>query len=379
MKKSKLILLSLFSVLFFSCVDKQPNELNPDSTEFTIRKFGLNYSAKSAKTTIEDITVKRTNHENNNKLIEVSSNLINLNPNINYFAIGEFYSNDSKLIAYEVYYFENDLMHSFFKIDNNGNYNEVFNKKDKGINIANIEFILTYYLEEYNSIKFHLNINNSFDFEKTSGYTDMEMFKTVKLFNISNNNKLTNRESINYEIVNNMGSGVCAGCYTTLVYGTCNEWLECRSDRICKVSEISNDNRFKSSFPLVDLMDNKENYYKLRDDFLNSSRTGKKFISYYYSLSTYININLLNFSDYSLIVSLLPDIDDAVNKILNGGEDEIIIDNEFKNKILSLISNLKSKSNDTYYQLILEDLKAEINNLSLKTKNAFKEELQPFE
>lgn len=361
--------LCFFTIFIYNCSNKQPVKLSKEPIEFNVRKFGSNYSSKSQKSNIEEIKVTRTNYGNKNKLVSVTSSLINLNPNLDYFAIGEFYSNDSKLIAYEVYYFDNEFMHSFFKIDDNDNFKEVFKLRDKGVNIANIEFLLTYYLEDYSSLEFNLNINDSFDFEKTSGYTEMEMFKTTKFFNISNNkNKSNNKEVINYKVIDEIGAGVCAGCYATLVFGSCNESFTCKSKGICGATEISTDEKFNTNFPTVDILKNIKNYYELRDDFLYHSQTGKKFINYYYSLSTNLDISKLNISDFSLIISLLPDIDKAIENILDEKKDNIIIDDDLKNKVLNLINRLGNKSTDLYSHLILNDMKEEIVNLSFKKK-----------
>lgn len=383
MKKNKILLsIALFTCFLFSnCANtsKENGSLNTETLGFSVRKFGTDYSSKSEKPSVNEINALGKLYPNDNELLKNISNSIDLDVNMEYLAIGEFYSEDSELIAYEIYYFDDYLMHSLFKISESGSFNKIFELKDNGkMNIANIEFILTYELKEYSISKYILNVNNSFELEKTSGSSEMELYKTAKLFQLDKNENKSNK-SVNYELVDEMSAGVCAGCYATLVWGNCSAFGGCNSG--CKAQTMTNSSQFKTAFPGVDLLDNKKEYYELRDNVLYTSEVGKKFINYYYSISSYINVSDLSISDMSLIVSMLPNIDNAVNKVLHESKNrnEVIIDEDLKNKALSLISRLKSKTTNFSYNLILQDLESDINKLSLKSKSTFEQELRPIE
>ncbi|MDC9721240.1 MAG: hypothetical protein PSN34_00520 [Urechidicola sp.] len=81
-------------------------------------------------------------------------------------------------------------------------------------------------------------------------------------------------------------------------------------------------------------------------------------------------------NDISDIFSIIPSVDIALDKLLNGTDpNAIIVDVSLKNEIITLLNNVKSKSNNIDFQFILNDIIAEINTISGKTKNEIINEL----
>ncbi|NQY00626.1 MAG: hypothetical protein HRT70_05780 [Flavobacteriaceae bacterium] len=221
-----------------------------------------------------------------------------------------------------------------------------------------------------------LHLNDSFDLSTIHGNSGMEIFKISKLFYLDEKSNKNVSEKINFELVDEIGSGICNVACSYSSSGSCNySTMLCgSSDGICKLSEINNDSRFNMNFPTINLLSYFDSYYELKYNFLDITEVGKKFINYYYSISEFVDINDLTISDFGSLVDILPDLNIAVDKI-NSNEDGVVITEVLRSKASGLIEILKQKSNDSNYQKILDDLSSEISLLSGKTKTEMTNEM----
>ena len=122
----------------------------------------------------------------------------------------------------------------------------------------------------------------------------------------------------------------------------------------------------------INLLKNKDsnNLYYFRDNFLKESIIGDKYVKYYYAFSQHIDIDL---SLSMKAFTLMPKVSTLINKIRSNdtNPNEILIDEEFKNEVLSLINDSKTLSSKQITKSLIEDLKSDLSNLSGKTKSEF--------
>jgi len=99
-------------------------------------------------------------------------------------------------------------------------------------------------------------------------------------------------------------------------------------------------------------------HYSFRDNFLNDSDIGKKYIYYYNALSDFLLQE--DFFDFNLLnktIQTMPNVDEAIENILNNGENKILIDTEMLNSLIEICDIIQTKSNNESLNFIIEDLK----------------------
>jgi hypothetical protein len=119
----------------------------------------------------------------------------------------------------------------------------------------------------------------------------------------------------------------------------------------------------------VTYLDNNDLHYSFRDNFLNSSELGKKYIYYYNALSQFLISP--DFYDYELLsstISAMPKVDEALNKIFSGEATDIVIDSNIYLEVIELINIIESKSDNESFLFVLNDLRNDLNIIYGKTK-----------
>ncbi|TYQ00106.1 hypothetical protein C7447_101715 [Tenacibaculum adriaticum] len=375
------LLLLVTLVIIQSCKDNNEN-IQTDLIviqKFNLRKFSNDYSKGTYNNQFIDL-ISSTYSSQDLILKNISEKTI-VNSNNSIYAVIEYFNEDSSLIAYEVFYSNTGFRHLFYITSNTGStFDKVFDLKDNMVNFNNIEFLVHYFLDNLDGLFVKMHLNDSFEKSVVTQISEFEVFKTVKLFNLEEDSLQNDSLPVEFATKMKMASGscnpICSGGF-----GSCNTFsMSCggADPGGCRMASIAVDDAFQNNFPSVDLLSKFDNYYALRDNFLNTTVIGKKLISYYYSLSSSIDIKDFSISDYAKIVSMLPEINEAVDKINNNRRDIVINDN-LKNNFLEFIEILKTKSTSNSYQLILNDLKSEIINLSGKNEIELVDEMILYE
>ncbi|WP_395042716.1 hypothetical protein [Flavobacterium sp.] len=119
----------------------------------------------------------------------------------------------------------------------------------------------------------------------------------------------------------------------------------------------------------ADIIFNEQLYYDLRDNLMANYDIGEKYIDYYYALSAYVQKTDYNVVTLYKMISTLPELNTSLEKLMsNSNNNEVIITEQLKNDMLSIINDLKQVSNNSDYQTILNQLENDIILLSNKTK-----------
>jgi hypothetical protein len=108
--------------------------------------------------------------------------------------------------------------------------------------------------------------------------------------------------------------------------------------------------------------------HDFRDVFLSKYISGQKYISYYYSIGSYIRDDIPLSLCISTALFFLNHNSD-IEKLLNPNDhmNEILINTTFANDINNLISSYESLSSDSYYLQMFEELRTDVNHYQGKT------------
>ncbi len=378
MKNLKIIIpIIVFTLIIESCSEKGAiifNKESIDSSYLTLRKIKNSNYSESNSISFDNILLEKIDVYDNDLFYSEINNYIDLD-NIEVFS-SIIYFNSNEIIGYELFFIENNnLNHAFYKKVNNS-YELIFNLKDNKIKHINVEFVFNYYLSNYENISIKLFINYSFNYDiYFNQRSEFDIYKQHIIFDNTTINRNNNQQNLRI-----LAGGLCWGnCISEMDTGDCDFIHGCQG--VCYRTLIEDEIKNKNYFNKVTIQNNFTNnetlHYEFRD-FLNESIIGKKYIGYYSSFSSFIDVKNFSFEDFSQIVNLIPSIDNSISKLLdnNSNPSAILIDNTLKNSLITLLNNLKSKSNNNSYTAIINDVITDVNYFSGKSKNQILNEIQ---
>ena len=113
-------------------------------------------------------------------------------------------------------------------------------------------------------------------------------------------------------------------------------------------------------------------YYSFRDNFLYETTFGNAYVNYYWVLSSYIYENV-TLSLAIQTADVLIDFNEVIVRILNPSVygNTQLMSLQTKNKLLNLLNTFKSLNQDTYFQLMIDDVIDDVNTLWNLTINQF--------
>lgn len=243
-------------------------------------------------------------------------------------------------------------------------------KQDDRFNIASGE-ILT---RDFNYIGTVLNINNG-PIYWTCYTRESASRQRSKLRTLPMKFELT-KAGMNYSnvILSSEAAYSCAACNNTgpgcNPVGDCMTTVpdpgECTAEMVA--AQGSN---FNNNFT-VDL----DEIRAIRDNFMNSYAKTKKYIDYYYKIGrvagTYQTINPGTFQQHA---NVLTDVISSV-RILRGNSEIIVINNQQRDRFLSMINYYKNVSSNAEFQQILQSIERDVNSYSNITRSHFLIKLQ---
>ncbi len=119
----------------------------------------------------------------------------------------------------------------------------------------------------------------------------------------------------------------------------------------------------------ISYVPNNDLLYDIRDKFLDSSVRGKRYIEeYYYVSTTKKDYSALKFSTLTDIVSLMPSIESAFEKVNNNSYSGIIVDSKMSGFLTNILLDFKSLSSDSKYTSIVDNLLTDLKAVTNKDK-----------
>lgn len=112
--------------------------------------------------------------------------------------------------------------------------------------------------------------------------------------------------------------------------------------------------------------------YDFRDNYLDNFKIGKKYINYYYHLSKLID------DSPSLLLEIgknIPILVTAQNRIKENS-DEIIIDDNDSNNLITLLDIFASKTEDDFMLFMINDIKSDIDRFKNKNFSKIFDEIE---
>jgi hypothetical protein len=120
---------------------------------------------------------------------------------------------------------------------------------------------------------------------------------------------------------------------------------------------------------LLDFVPNNNILYDMRDKFLNLTIRGKRYIDeYYYVSSTKKDYSSLKTSTLLDIISLMPLIEVAYEKVTNVKYSGTIVDDKTSSLLTNVFTDFKSLSVDTKYLSIINNLQIDLKFVTNKDK-----------
>ena len=157
--------------------------------------------------------------------------------------------------------------------------------------------------------------------------------------------------------------GICRGCNSGVVRGTCTSEYNCRMySGSC--SSNSSKNALGSSY-LGYFDDNL--LYEIRDNVLGNSLIGEKYYAFYYYTSLPEITDQLSVNELVEIALALPIIYNSYNKIKNSAYQNLIFTSSEKNQILNVLNIYKNKNNNANFEKIINSVIDDVNYLDGKT------------
>lgn len=117
--------------------------------------------------------------------------------------------------------------------------------------------------------------------------------------------------------------------------------------------------------------------YYFRDSLMENYSILKKYINYYYKLS-YIGNTFNILKNYNLAdhVNMAYKVVNALRALKSSSHNPVIIDSSFQMLALSLIEDYRQASSNRNYQDMLDDITADLNHFSGKTRSQVLSEIQ---
>jgi hypothetical protein len=249
----------------------------------------------------------------------------------------------------------------------------IFSKKSEGImthqlyrrnNLGTMELDTKYNSDcDLTTIGDFSYIAGSFS-EKSSNIFLAGYYSTSYQLNKPNSPKVTNFSTVVFDNANFISS--VQGC-------PCGNEFECKDDLkscngLCLTLATNDIAKNKGARTSDMLSENKTRL--LRDNFMNKSSLGQKYVEYYYKLSDLnIRYNMIkpsNYLDYLTLGKNLTEILDLLSQ--NGNDKEVIIDKDLRNQTLELINKYRVISKNKELKSILDDIENDINLVYNKDK-----------
>lgn len=109
--------------------------------------------------------------------------------------------------------------------------------------------------------------------------------------------------------------------------------------------------------------------YNFRDNFLNKHSKSKVYIEYYYKVSYIIGgLSLINISNFDETLILTKKLYNIADRLQNGNDNEIIINEQMKDYLIAAIEDYKTKSDNIEFKQIMNKIKSDVNQFKNKTR-----------
>jgi hypothetical protein len=391
------ILLFCAVTLFFSSCDKNENavenEILSESAKIELKRtfYDSSINLISPDKTNVKFSVVPVNSVEINYLFNsiVKNEILKQDVKVGFINGFAIYHNDSgigaikkeDIFAFSIYDIKegNQIVHRFYTKEK-GTYILKKELTETFISTENQNFLIwKYYREKY--IKSGVVISRVFNVEDTDLSERRENTRNeFNLFRIrhkypSNSSSLQKNNDDQFVDIglndcsyasgcSEVGNGSCSGGYYCALDGDCPICEDCRSQE-------SVVNQSLVSETVADVLFDLDLHRRLRDDFLNNYSLGQKHIDYYYAISEFVLSSDYNTSTFLKMIETLPSFNQSVNKLLNDNTSgtEILITEELRNDMESIINDFKLMSDNEDFQFILDDLKNDVKIMTNKSKN----------
>ncbi len=214
-------------------------------------------------------------------------------------------------------------------------------------------------------------VKNAKKFNVLDDYSDFSLHQRIKSLKVISKSKKVSLEELSKGLsssfaicghVGNCRSQIGDVCQSPSF--TCVENIGCGEERF-KTSlqrfNIQNTHHYLSNI----ILDNK--YYSLRNRFLAKSQKGRQYIGLYYASGQHF-INALDANTTLGILDYLPEINIAIDRLINPNFKGVIISRSLLNKILKTTQKLKKNSSSNGFKGIISMLESDLTNISGKTR-----------
>lgn len=288
-------------------------------------------------------------------------------------------STENDIIAISIYAInsKDEIVHNFY-LKNHQKFEKKFSLLENVMDTSNQIFLVSLYAPNL-FFKNTIGISNFCDLQEATKdknnlqRNEFNLFKVVKIHEIKS--KLG--KSDYSRVVDPKG---CEGC-AEQNSGTCDAGLYCNAGDggMCEAEDEKLDmvERGVITQSSADIIFNNQLYYDLRDNLMTQHSMGQKYIDYYYALSGFLQASDYDLTTLYKMMTTLPELNTSLEKLLsNSNNSEIIISEQFKTDMLSIINDLKPVSQNPDYLTILTELENDVIFLSNKTKSTVINDLQ---
>ena len=291
-----------------------------------------------------------------------------------------FFANNNEIVNVGIEYYEKDTKQGYISFYSyNDNINKLYTYSSNGVNLTNL-MRLNYITNNANNIIL-ISDDESDNLINTNYKEEFSLFVTSEFY--ENRNSKSNDVPVIIEepgsscgYVNSCtsGSGICKPLlfYCEDQGGEPGDGEPDDGDcpRKSTISILS-ENSYTTESGVLDT----NLHYEFRDNFLNNSILGKKYIELFYLSNRHFE-EALDIELAIEIYNLSPKINLFIENLFDTNFEGILINNEFKTELISLINEIENKSSSQVFKNILDNLSDDITQLSNKTKNNFIEEFQ---
>lgn len=297
---------------------------------------------------------------------------------------------NENILGIIVYELNNDglMKHRFFMKNAQNKYEEKLSLLESMMSTSNQTFLVYKFFPEIYKIS-TIGISTLRDINLDSQKiltqkNEFDMFRVVNTFqNIRIDNTLfrTEEEDSLFRLMNctncvEQGAGICDSfvyCNITDPGAPDDETIsENDGIPICESKERRNKAFFSGvlSQTVAESLFDLNLHRRLRDDLMKNYNIGDKYIQYYYAISGFLQRQDYQPETLLKMISTLPDFNNSVEKLLdeNYNGNDIIITESLKNDMFAIIADLKTVSNNSDFQYILNDLENDLNSIKNKTK-----------
>lgn len=268
--------------------------------------------------------------------------------------------------------------HRFFLLEDN-EYQEIYELDTETYSFfMTTEFFINKYIaNKYATSYFSVAIfNNEEHYPKNK--VAIDLIKR-KLNAYIRNKGIVNRMPIEGEGGDNPATYSCSSCFVP-ANGSCvrdpyaPQNIKCEI-RPCGSRVVQQSISTNSQYPTdsLNITFNDQLHYNFRDSTMALTSFGRKYINYYYDLSS-IYHDKINTTTMLFSARTLYKMNDLMQKIINtsGHENDEFLSLQLKNQCIDLIEFFKSTYNDSYTEEIFYDILQDMHNLNNKTVNEVK-------